>query len=191
MAREGQGWLEMQKNGLLVALFAAWLWIGTAQAQWLSYTAPAAVQDRWYVVDPVAGDSTIFIECSGDRPIPPGPLTAYLWGYRTSGGGWTMAESHAVSPGAPDSFAIPYPGHFYVITANAAGPSCASEVMELPPPIITTVPYVPPPDRVVAVRLYDVQGRLVRGKPRASGVYFRRTVWLSGRRDVARVVVVR
>jgi hypothetical protein len=70
------------------------------------------------------------------------------------------------------------------VVDQAGNRSCYSDPVTLAP--IVSVP----PDGVVSVELFDLQGRRVDGEPERRGVYYRRTTMADGR-VVRKVVVIR
>ena len=82
-----------------------------------------------------------------------------------------------------------YPSRFFVSVTNPVGESCASNIVYIQGSV-TGIPIGEPPDAVVSRRLFDVRGRLLRGPPRASGIYFERSVWRSGKIKVHRRVIL-
>ena len=116
--------------------------------------------------------------------------TARLDFQPVTGGGFSLSQEHvATTPGAVDSFMAYESGHYYVSVPNPVGESCASNIVYIQGSV-TGIPIGDPPDAVVSRRLFDVRGRLLRGPPRASGIYFERSVWRSGKIKVHRRVIL-
>lgn len=162
-----------------------------AMAAVVAFTLPSTGQRAW--TDPTQGADSIMVECSGGEMIRQ-LLTARLYWNPNTGGGWRLAQEHSAQgrEGQPDSFTVDpgTGGHVYVAATNPAGESCASPVVYLSGSITTGIPPDQADgDRVTSSRIYDVQGRATSGA--ASGVYFRRDRWASGRFTVKRVVVLK
>lgn len=151
----------------------------------LAFTLPAAGQLQ------VADSVGIGYECSGGPAIHE-LRTARLYFQPITGGPYSMIQEHVVSgmEGMPDSFTVGYAGHFYVTCTNPIGQSCASNVAYIAPQDPTGVP-VQGADQAVASRTFDVRGRLLRGPPRAVGIYFQRTYYRSGKFTTHRLVILK
>lgn len=134
---------------------------------------------------------SIAIECSGGPTIHE-LQTARLYWSPLIGGGWRMAQEHAVygREGQPDTFQVVDGGHYYVTATNPAGESCASNIAYVLDLSVTGVDPGAPSDRISRSALFDVHGRRVE-KPAASGIYFRRVWYESGRVSSDRVVVLK
>jgi len=138
-------------------------------------------------------DSTVF-DCEGGPPLND-LWTARLYGWPAYGGLVRRLLEHSVAgmEGADDSFTVDasWGWHFYVTTADMGGhESCASNyIFACSPCQITGVDSVATWDPVVRTQLYDVQGRLIHGPPRASGIYYPVDILKSGRRVIGRKVV--
>ena len=139
---------------------------------------------------------TDFSACSGSQTLLSDLVAVELWGFPTYAAD-TLGSPRLIytdnSPGAPGSFdtlSVDDGFRYYLLAIRAGGmPSCASEIV-LVPPTQTGVETEATPDRVMSRRLFDVQGRLVL-KPAASGVYFQRKWWRSGRVETKRIVVLK
>ena len=128
---------------------------------------------------------TTLAECGNGDPLED-LSTARLYGWPADGGSIRLLDEHDVTgrEGQPDSFAVSLNGnwHFWVTATDTLGQeSCASAMI-----YIGTITGVDPPqpssfDRPIAPpQTFDVRGRLVRGIPKSSGVYFRRDRYESG-----------
>lgn len=132
----------------------------SAFPQHLVFTLPSHGQYHW---TESGSDDSLHVECAGGPEIRE-LQSVYLWGQPVSGGGFALLDSHLVvgMEGLPDSFPTPFPGHFYVMARNAVGLSCASNLVTVPPDVLTGVEVSPQAsDPVLLVHLFDVRGRLV------------------------------
>jgi len=156
----------------------------------LVYTLPTTNVGLGF--DPDTGDSTI--DCS----LVGGPLTdlkySYLYGVSADGGNplGLLILTHNVSgkAGLPDTFEVgdTFGWHYWVQTADSSGnKSCASNVVYVGP--ITGVTPGENPDAVVETMIFDVRGRRV--TPLASGIYFKRTKFKSGKEITRKFVFLK
>lgn len=188
---------------LLACLFALLL-PKCALAATLLFTIPSTGQDRSMIWDPDAGDSVLHVDCTGTAAIHDSILVR-LYGQPVTGGGFRVIDSHwAVDRfGAADSFATPWPGNFYVTTANHVGESCASAVVTILPSDLTAVEPTADSDPIVSCRLFNVRGALVAWLPRTawserilrvalpSGIYWIKAITASRHALVRRILVLR
>lgn len=153
----------------------------------LALTAPGLGQNVYKVQDPDTGDSVAVADCSGGPPLVE-RLRVYLYFWPLGSTPSPIpVDSLQCDPGAAVSFTSRGAGTYWVRAANSRGFSCESNQAVIPGSV-SGVP-VEATDRIQARRLFDVRGRLVRGPP-ASGIYFERSVWRSGRVTVKRRVVL-
>jgi hypothetical protein len=161
----------MRAASLAILLLTAM--IGTAAAdEVLHYTLPSTYA--------LAVDETTLV-CSGGLPMKDlDTLRLYAW--PVAGGGARVMRRIYVGgrEGESDTFMVPN-GYAYWATTTAAGSSesCVSDIVYKVAGV-SGVEDPTPGSSVIKVELFDVQGRLVDGAPRASGVYYRRTTYSDG-----------
>jgi hypothetical protein len=158
---------------LLIAFFAL---KACAMPTMLLYTVPDRGQDCHRILGE-EGDSVTVCDCTGTAPISQ-VTKAYLWGARITGGGFALADSHTWLPtdpieGRPDSFPVPFAGHFYLEFRNPVGKSCASNIVLVMPDVTTGVEPDRTPFPPIRPTWHDVSGRLVES-PRGTGIFFQR-----------------
>jgi len=154
----------------------------------LLFTLPATGQRVW--VDPSIGSDSVHVECSGGQAIHQ-LAAARLYFLPVTGGGWRLIAQQGVAglEGQPCEFTVDSGpgGHYYVTTTNPAGESCASNVTYIPGTVVTGIDPEPVRPLPVSVRVFDIQGRPIRG-PTATGIYFRRTTYSDGSSRVQKFV---
>lgn len=128
-------------------------------------------------------------DCRGGGPVSVDSILVMV--QPVTGGPHFLHHVHpAALPGSPDTVQLdPGPGcHVYVLAKNQYGVSCASNSVYVP----GTVTSVPTGgiDQLISSNVFDIRGRLVRGPP-ASGIYFRRDTYRSGRIVVRKVALLR
>jgi len=156
----------------------------------LTFTHAATGQRVW--TEPSADGDSVHVECDGGPAIHSLQSTE-LWWYPVTGGGYRklLTQDARGKEGLADAITFDQGpgGHAYLIEVNNAGRSCASNEVYVPGFTTTGIDGTEV-EQVVYTRCFDVHGKLV-DKPRASGVYFWKSYWKSGRTTVKREVYIK
>lgn len=134
------------------------------------------------------------VVCIGDRPLTDlDSVRLYHW---LPNGTFHLEQSHSCRgrEGQPDSFEV-NPSQSMIVWTTAVdtsnNESCMSNAIIVP--IITTAvePNVLPTKRLLDVKIYDIHGRLLRGPPKVSGIYWARESFSDGSKRTRKLIVVK
>lgn len=154
---------------------------GAQALRWIMWTNPSTNAEQIWTVDPETGDSIRSLSCAPGAPLYDlGRIR--IWRWPIAGGEPYVYAYLDVRgrEGLADSIQVPEDAHYFATVLDTTGrnESCASGAIYVGP--VTSAPTGRPADAIVELRFFDVHGRLVR-KREASGIYFFRARWRSGR----------
>lgn len=142
----------------------------------LTYTVPSHNSFRMVIPEEERdsfGDSIAF-DCGREGEPTSDVAWVTLWWQRVTGGPFEVHHLKSVlgREGQVDTFLVdPGPGaHFAVTVSDTAGNHCSFSNVVYIPGTVTGVATIP--IESITVRHYDIQGRLVKGPPKAVGIYF-------------------